>query len=169
VSKERARTEARKLLKQFGIDKAPINVERIARNLGIRIQFAPFDGELSGMAFIKDGIPIIGINSLHHPHRQRFTLAHELAHIQLHREEIEAKVHVDMGVLRRDSLASAGVDQFEIQANTFASELLIPEDLLEEILAGRSLDIEDVDMVASLAKRFKVSEAAMKYRLLAFE
>jgi Zn-dependent peptidase ImmA (M78 family) len=32
-------------------------------------------------------------------------------------------------------------------------------------LGGHSVDLEDDEAVASLAKRFKVSEAAMRYRL----
>jgi Zn-dependent peptidase ImmA (M78 family) len=108
---------------------------------------------------------IVGVNTLHAPNRQRFTLAHELAHIQLHRHELERAVHVDRGSLRRDELAAAGIDPIEIEANTFASELLMPTDLLVAALKGRSVDLEDDEAVAALAKRFKVSEAAMRYRL----
>jgi Zn-dependent peptidase ImmA (M78 family) len=53
----------------------------------------------------------------------------------------------------------------EIEANTFAAELLMPADLLLGTLGGRSIDLEDDEAVASLAKRFKVSEAAMRFRL----
>ena len=103
-----ARAQALQLIEQHGIKTAPVPIERIARALGVKVQYAPFDGELSGMAFIKDGVPIIGVNSLHHPNRQRFTLAHELAHIQLHRDQLENAVHVDKGSLRRDLLSAAG-------------------------------------------------------------
>jgi Zn-dependent peptidase ImmA (M78 family) len=160
-----ARKRARELIERFEIRTPPVPVDRIAKELGIRVQYAPFDGELSGMAFVKDGKPIAGVNSLHHPNRQRFTLAHEVAHILLDRNLIESEVHVDRGSLRRDTLASAGVDPVEIAANAFASELLMPEPLLEAVLAGRPVDLEDDDLIASLARRFKVSEAAMRYRL----
>ncbi|HEY4311094.1 MAG TPA: ImmA/IrrE family metallo-endopeptidase [Pirellulales bacterium] len=159
-----ARRAATILIEQFKIAAPPVPVEQIARRLGIKIQFAPFDGDLSGMAFIKDGVPIIGVNSLHHPNRQRFTLAHELAHIQLHRPQIEAQVHVDNGSLRRDALAAEGVDPTEIEANAFASEILIPALLLKTALGGRTIDLEDDAMIAALAKKFKVSEAAMRFR-----
>jgi Zn-dependent peptidase ImmA (M78 family) len=165
ISSSQARQEALRLIREHDIKTPPVPVDRIARALGIRVQFAPFDGDLSGMAFIKDGVPIAGVNSLHHPNRQRFTLAHEIGHICLHRKEIEAQVHVDKGSLRRDTLSASGVDILEIGANAFASELLIPEPLLEIVLAGRSIDLEDDDLIASLAKRFRVSEAAMSYRL----
>src|SRR6267142_2785386 len=44
----------------------------------------------------------------------------------------------DRGSLRRDALASAGTDPTEIEANTFAAELLMPTDLLMAALSERS-------------------------------
>jgi Zn-dependent peptidase ImmA (M78 family) len=165
ADKKKARDAAKKLLEQHRVRATPVPVERITKSLGVRIEYAPLDGELSGLAYVRDGVPIIGVNTLHTPARQRFTLAHELAHIQLHRTELEGAVHVDRGSLRRDALASAGTDPTEIEANTFAAELLMPTDLLMAALGGHSVDLEDDEAVASLAKRFKVSEAAMRYRL----
>lgn len=164
AEKRAARERAQQLLSEFGVHSPPVPVERIAKSLGAQIQYSPFDGDLSGMAFIKDGIPIIGVNSLHHPNRQRFTLAHELAHILLHRSEIESTVHVDKGSLRRDALAAAGIDDKEITANAFAAELLMPQAFLAAALDGRTIDTEDDGAIKDLAKRFKVSEAAMRFR-----
>ncbi len=164
--KRRAREAARQLLIQHAVKSAPVPVERISKALGIRVEYAPLDGDLSGLAHVRGGIPIIGINTLHAPNRQRFTLAHELAHIQLHRAELEHAVHVDRGSLRRDAVAASGTDPTEIEANAFAAELLMPRELLLAILDGRSVDLEDDDAVAVLAKRFRVSEAAMRFRLV---
>lgn len=172
--KENARAAARKLISEHNIKAAPVPIERIAKALGIRIEYAPLDGELSGLACIREGVPIVGVNNLHAPSRQRFTIAHELGHVQLHREELMKAVHVDRGslrregALRRDGLASSGVDPSEIEANAFAAELLMPEAFLVQELDGRSVDLEDDDAVASLAKRFRVSEAAMRLRLNSF-
>jgi Zn-dependent peptidase ImmA (M78 family) len=41
----------------------------------------------------------------------------------------------------------------------------MPTDLLLVALKGRSVDLEDDEAVAALAKRFRVSEAAMRHRL----
>lgn len=161
-----ARDSALDLVERNGIAAAPVPVERIARKLGIQIRRAPLGGDLSGMATIREGVCIIGVNSLQAPQRQRFTLAHELGHFRLHRAILEKEVHLDRGSLRRDWLSSLGVDRHEMEANAFAAELLMPTLLLKDMLSGRSIDVEDEDDVDRLARRFQVSSAAMRYRLI---
>jgi Zn-dependent peptidase ImmA (M78 family) len=160
-----AREEARRLLQRFGVKSAPVPVERIAKSLQVRVQYAPLDGDLSGMSCIKDGIPVIGVNSLHHPNRQRFTLAHELAHVCLHRGQFDGTVHVDKRILNRDALTETGTDPLEVEANAFASELLIPDELLRVATKGQVVEFEDDDVITNLARQFRVSESAMRYRL----
>ena len=165
ANKNRARQAARELLEKHNVAPGPIPVEKLAKAEGVRIEYAPLDDELSGLAHIRDGIPIIGVNALHSPTRQRFTIAHELAHVLLHRPELEAAVHVDRGSLRRDAAAAEGTDPVEIEANNFASELLMPESQISAALDGKSIDLEDDDAVAAIAKKFKVSATAMRFRL----
>jgi len=158
---------ARELLEGQGVTAAPVPVERIAKKLDAQLRFSPLDDELSGMVYVKDGTPIIGVNALHHPNRQRFTLAHEVGHLVLHRPEITKQIHVDKGfpMLMRDAASAAGVDEMEIEANFFAAELLMPEDFLARSLQGQSFDIDDEGAVSALAKEYKVSVAAMRFRL----
>jgi Zn-dependent peptidase ImmA (M78 family) len=162
-----ARARAAELVEQIGVKTPPVPVERIAKQLGVVVQYAPFDDELSGMAFLKEGVAIIGINSNHHPNRQRYTLAHELAHICLHHWHLEAGVHVDqssVNSLRRDLVSADGTNPLEREANAFAAELLMPRKLLAGALDERMLDLDD-DRLLALAKRFKVSLMALQYRL----
>src|ERR1035438_1210999 len=109
---------AEALLARLAVKSPPTPVEKIAKALGAEVRFAPFDNELSGMVYVKDGVPIIGVNSLHHPNRQRFTIAHELGHLELHRQLITSEVHVDKNfpVLMRDPQSASGTEQVEIQA-----------------------------------------------------
>jgi Zn-dependent peptidase ImmA (M78 family) len=154
------------VLEQFDMVIAPVPVDRLARLLGAIVKFSPLDKELSGMIFIRNDHPIIGVNSLHHSNRQRFTIAHELGHLLLHREHLENKVHVDkqFRVLLRDKNASAGVDRMEVEANQFAAELLIPSALLHNAIQ-EEFDIDDESFFEDLAKRFKVSKQMLEYRI----
>lgn len=164
---DRARASARAILREFGVSAPPVPVERIIKSRKIVLQYAPLDEDLSGMAYIKDGTGIIGVNALHHPNRQRFSAAHELAHHVLHVSEISKAVHVDKGirVLFRNDVSALGTEPMEIEANAFASELLIPGDLLAAALEGGGVDLEDEAAIEALARRFRVSPAAMRFRL----
>jgi Zn-dependent peptidase ImmA (M78 family) len=135
--------------------------------MGAQVRYSPFNDDLSGMIYIKDGVPIIGVNSLHHPHRQRFTIAHELGHLELHREMITSEVHVDKDfpVLMRDPKSARGTEKVEIEANQFAAELLMPEALIKQALENEPFDIDDDSPIEELAKKFRVSRQALEYRI----
>jgi len=158
---------AEDVLAAFGYISLPVPIEKIAKHLGIRVRFSPLDAELSGMIFIKDSVPIIGVNSIHHPNRQRFTIAHEIGHYQLHRNILTSEVHVDKNfpVLMRDETSATGTAIIEIQANKFAACLLMPQALLDRALAGQRFDIDDDRPLEELAKRFRVSKQALDYRI----
>lgn len=154
-------------MKANNIRTQPVPVEKIARSLGADLRFQPMDNELSGMIYIKDDVPIIGINALHHPNRQRFTIAHECGHLVMHKNVITSAVHVDkqFSVLWRDTVSATGTDLMEIEANQFAAELLMPKDLIEKALADVRFDIDNEKPIEDLAKKFKVSKQALEYRI----
>jgi Zn-dependent peptidase ImmA (M78 family) len=158
---------AQAVLAEQNIRSVPVPVERIAKTLGAQVRYSPLDNELSGMIFIKDNTPIIGVNALHHPNRQRFTIAHEIGHLVLHRSIIAGTVHVDkqFNVLMRDSVTSTGSDEIEIQANQFAAELLMPTGIIEELLKSAPIDIDDDRPLEILAKKLRVSKQALEYRV----
>jgi Zn-dependent peptidase ImmA (M78 family) len=160
---------AQKLLDELGITSVPVPVEKIPKLLGAQLRYSPLDDELSGMAFVKDGTPIIGVNALHHPHRQRFTIAHEIGHLCLHRDHITNTVHVDKGfpvsVLKRDATSAAGTERLEIEANQFAAALLMPRKILDQVLAETRIDIDDEAALEDCAKKFKVSRATLEFRI----
>lgn len=159
--------KAQEILRQYGITNAPVPVDSIARQMGVDIRYSTLDDELSGMIFIKDGYAIIGVNKLHHPNRQRFTIAHELGHFVMHKPLITNEVHVDrqFKVLMRDGNAATGTQREEVEANRFAAALLMPESLVLEAIANHTFDIDDENPLSSLAKQFKVSRQTMEYRV----
>lgn len=160
---------AQRLLNELNITAVPVPVEKIPKLLGAQLRYSPLDDELSGMAFVKDGTPIIGVNALHHPNRQRFTIAHEIGHLCLHRDHITNAVHVDKGfpvsVLNRDATSAAGTERLEIEANQFAAALLMPKRVLDQILAETRIDIDDEAALKTCAKKFKVSKATLEFRI----
>lgn len=162
------RNHVQKLLEENAVISAPVPVERIAKSLDAQMRFSPLDDELSGMVYVKDGTPIIGVNALHHPNRQRFTIAHECGHLVLHRAEITKEIHVDKGfptMLMRDSVSATGVNEMEVEANLFAAEILMPASFLAQSLEDKPFDIDDEGAVTALAKEYKVSASAMRLRL----
>lgn len=161
----RAEQEAMDLLASLDIDEIPIPVEDIAEELGVTLRYEPLDGGMSGVLFRDHGgQAVIGVNDLHSENRQRFTIAHELAHLKLH----EDTLYVD-GLVRRDTKSSLAVDPQEIEANAFAAELLMPRHLLIRELKARVPEGKVADpakLVRRLARDFRVSEQAMEYRLV---
>lgn len=160
-----AREHAKAILSEQRIILPPVPIDKIAHSYGVNVQYAPFDDALSGMAFIKDGISIIGVNSLHHPNRQRFTIAHELGHHVMHKELLQSGVHVDKVVLKRDKVSAEGIDSKEIEANAFAAEILMPGEWIESLILG-GLDVNDEAKIMMLAKQVKVSTAALQFKIL---
>src|SRR6202030_4863019 len=98
--------------------------------------------------YIKDNVPISGVNSLQHPNRQRFTIAHECGHLVLHRDLITHVVHIDkkFPVLRRDDKSATGSERIEIQANQFAAELTMPRALLLQAVKNQLIDIAGCEL-----------------------
>lgn len=165
--KQKICKHAADLLEQHKVTTPPVPIDRIAKMLGIQLRFSPLDKELSGMIYIRDGVPIVGVNSLHHPNRQRYTLAHECGHFLLHKAEIAKEVHVDkeFPMLMRDSVSAMGINEIEMEANLFAAELLMPVSLINQELENNVIDIDDEAAIDALARRFKVSQSAMRFRL----
>jgi len=156
--------EAARILKKLKIKKPSVPISDVAEALGAHVRYSPFDGELAGMLVRGDNKQtIIGVNSLHHIHRQRFTIAHECGHLLFHKGD----VHIDRGfrINKRDSLSSQAVDPEEIEANRFAAELLMPREMVIADVVDREIDIEDESALKELALRYQVSLQAMTHRI----
>jgi Zn-dependent peptidase ImmA (M78 family) len=154
-----------RLLHENGISDPPVDLDRIARNLGVHVEYVRLADSLSGFLSTKGDERIIGVNARHHKTRQRFTMAHELAHVLLGHDTGE--VHVDKGiVLFRDADSTGTNAEIEIEANRYAAELLVPRAMLKEDLSR--LDAFDAitdDDLEHLANRYAISLVALLNRL----
>lgn len=165
----RAETVAEQLLVEHGLLAAPLDLDGLVEACRVDVVPQRFeDGDVSGMLLREEGMrPVIGVNAVQAPVRQRFTIAHELGHWALHPGRL---VIFDrpMRVNRRDSVSAMATDREEIQANAFAAALLMPERLVRqcvtELPAEQRRDPEDAARI--LAGKFKVSAAAMNFRLI---
>lgn len=131
-----------------------LDVEKLVQFIpDVKLEYADMDSTLSGSLSKQDGIWLIRVNKVHSKTRQRFSIAHELGHFVYHKDD--EKEFVDTTFFR--GLTS---DNLEYTANKFASELLMPEEQVRNLI-----DKDNVRNVADLAARFGVSSSAMLYRV----
>lgn len=160
--------QATKVLAEYRIQTVPVPVDEIAVALGAKVSYEPFDekDEISGVLYRTDDRVVIGINSTHPKTRQRFSIAHEIGHLVMHK----GALFVDKTVrINRDANSSKAVDQKEIQANQFAAELLMPESLvLEEVnkRLKKKSKLSELVLIDDLAAVFGVSAQSMEFRLI---
>jgi Zn-dependent peptidase ImmA (M78 family) len=162
---ERATKSARELLESHGVQQPPVDVDAIAKAEGVQVVYEELEDRISGILVQKDDATIIGVNKLHHAHRQRFTLAHELGHYTLHPHNPTVWVDDLMVHFRGENMYAPATPE-EVEANAFAATLLMPEEFLKHDLAGRVIDVLDEVAVRRLAQRYRVSPQALTIRLM---
>lgn len=109
----------------------------------------PMSGYTTGL---RGGHWLIVLNGSESPLRQRFSLAHEFKHVLDHPFIAEA-----YSKLR----GQAAGDWAEQLCDSFAAFLLMPKALVKRLYCDQG-----VQEVQALARRFQVSQAAMRIRLL---
>lgn len=137
---------------------APVDLHKMATALGLQVAAERSMTDATSGYITRDDGPKgethrIAINARDGWQRQRFTLAHEIAHFLLHRDIIDTGIEDDR--MYRSRLS----DRFEREANTVAAQLLMPPHM---ILTDWRQGIRDV---RTLAAKYGVSEPAMAIRL----
>jgi Zn-dependent peptidase ImmA (M78 family) len=157
------------LLSDQGVTAPPVPVEELATSLGCNVSYQPFqESDISGLLFRDGERIIVGVNASQSKRRQRFTVAHEIAHLVLHPGRpmiLEKLVRVNL----RDGLSSQATSREEIEANQFAAALLMPREFVfaqVHKLAQSKHQVTDEEVIQSLADIFDVSVQAMRYRLI---
>ena len=121
----RAQVEARKLLKYLDVLELPISLTALCERLGIIIKYdalTALDGYFIRNPENKKVLIVVNdnVNLL----RQRFSVAHEMGHLNLHRGILGFSGGPVSGTICRNKIVEA-------EANYFASELLMPKFLLQ--------------------------------------
>ncbi len=139
---------------------APVNVVGIANDLGLRVwAMHSLPSSISGKLFLdplnggSSGFSI-AVNASEAYVRQRFTVAHEIAHFILHKDKIENGELID-DTLYRSGLSS----KEETEANRLAANILMPYPLITSLMHSGIRDPQ------GLANTLQVSLPAIKIRL----
>lgn len=180
-----AQARLRACLQRTGLASIPVPVPVetwIETPLGYRFGIAgpeELPPNVLGMARLREGEILISESLLEHEGRYRFTCAHELAHMVLHRHLAETLVDEEV-----PSLDDEQTGLIEREADRFAAAVLVPletlPDAFESIRRGHGLDPACYELLRSkdirtlwlwhrvflpaLADRYRVSKAAMIYR-----
>ena len=142
------REAATLVLKRLKISSPPIEIEKVVKSLGVQIVPNPRLG-FSGTVHSTTNSAVITVNTSESGVRQRFTIAHELAHLLFDK----------IGQQYRDHNFANPPGWIEKRANEFAASLFIPLWMLEPIATARRQTTEQ------LANAFEVSIPAMNHQL----
>lgn len=133
---------------KLGIDPIPMFAELLEER-GIKVIALDLPESVSGSKAMVQRpdlpeVPVIVVNQKHNGERQRFTLAHELAHL----------------VLKTSGLSEA---EEEKAADRFAGAFLMAKDMIVRLLGSHRTSIS-LGELAELKKLFKVSIASLVVR-----
>ena len=101
-----AEAAAIKLLGETYAGGPPVPVEQITAAQGARLTYEAYEGNVSGLLYRDKDLVVIGVDS-RAPTRQRFTIAHELGHLIMHKGQ---RVFVDRLVRMNLRDGSSSVD-----------------------------------------------------------
>lgn len=158
----RARLAANDLIRELGIvDPEDIDVEGIAAHCGAYVR----DGIVRNAEgrIVRDGDrAVIRVGShVRMLERRRFVIAHEIGHWVLHRDDLGLETFSEADEIYHTR------SPYEIEANVFAAELLLPRTILLPILKSNSLLTRPgMETVMTVAERFKASRSATAIRLI---
>ena len=152
--------KARDFIRRVGQGSAPVDIEQLAAaaNAKVKIFYDLPDNECGQTTQLR-GKSIVIVNGNHSEERQRFTVAHEVAHIVL---DLPSNHHGSMltnealhGYVRRP--------EEEILCDVFAAECLLPYERFSKDVAEVEISL---DAVKSLAKKYKASLTATGSRFV---
>ena len=139
----------------------PVGIIALAHEFGLKVYTATLPSDVSGQI---ERDPVSGgtsgysivVDCADPEPRQRFTIAHELAHFLLHQSDIGD------GVAESRLYRSRLRNLQEVEANALAADILMPYDKLGEIIDAERWRDAPLDEVAA---KFNVSKSSLKVRL----
>ena len=139
---------ARGLRAAWGLGDGPLkHLVRMLENHGVLVVFSPpATSAVDAYSFESASRPVVVLNPTKRDYyRQRFDVAHELGHLVMHRD------------------AEPGGRVVEEQANRFAAELLMPADVIRDLLPT-TMNARAWDTLGDLKEYWGVSIQALLFR-----
>lgn len=144
---------ARALVRAAGADSTErYLVDIVEQVFGIDVGLVDLPAGFDGLAWRDDDVRLIVLGTSQLPARQRFTLAHELAHVLAHDDQA---LHVDPDITRPEPARKDS----EMRANAFAAAFLMPEPEVDRAA------VRSEEAFARLADRLSVSPETLAWRL----
>lgn len=147
-----ARRQGELKAREKGYDRFPVDPFAIAEAEDITIEAKASDrvGVSGGIIFHDDSVGIFYATDIKSEGFRRFTVAHELGHYFLegHPEEIlkTAPIHLSRAGF------SQGSNSIELEADHFASGLLMPTRLVGEVIGSNRVGLEGIVALSEIAK-----------------
>lgn len=139
----------------------PVKLGAMAHELGLLVKLSTMKPGESGMIAKVDDNYMIRINRHETRERQRYTLAHEIAHFLLHRDVIDQSV---AGIVDNVLYRSGAPEKMEYEANRLAADLVMPKTLVATKVKSLGALVSE-EVIDHMANTFQVSKVAMEIRL----
>ena len=143
----------------------PVKLGQIAKEFEVSIKVSSLNTGVSGQITRENGHYLIRVNRHEARERQRFTIAHELAHFLLHKQVIDSSPD---GIKDNVLYRSGAPEHIEYEANRLAADIVMPMPLVNKVLREDLEGVVTEATIEGLAARFQVSKAAMEFRLSTF-
>ncbi|MGI9628383.1 MAG: ImmA/IrrE family metallo-endopeptidase [Longimicrobiales bacterium] len=157
-----AQIAADRLLREGRVESPPVRLTKLIKAKGLTLEKKKLDPHVSSI-LLRGPKPRIVLNTRLDAEQRRFSTAHSLGHHLLHDGNAQAFVtDLTVHLCVEPPVQS---DPREVEANTFAMELLMPEHLLRKDLSkGRRIDLSDSAGVGKLAARYRVTREILILR-----
>lgn len=151
----------REYKKQSHVKKPPYDPQVAAQFCGINVETTDTISVSSGRFLSTGDKPSILLKQKETDYRRRFTCAHELGHAIIRGY---CEPHTQLPLLNPES-----TNEEEIRANIFASDFLMPEKDLMQVLKAQGSASDAESVAVNLSHTFAVHPFAVVYRLSDFE
>ena len=149
-------SDAIEIVRYFAGEKVHYNPIKLCEQLGIEVITNKMLNK-DGYLVCGDGLKMVWVSSkIQNKHRQEFVVAHEVGHFLMHQEQMHCCSNISIAPTTK-----VGSSRQEREANSFATELLMPANVLAPLLPNGSLCFSDISRIADFFD-VSMSHAAIK-------